>query len=69
METLLNNGIAMMKRKDTRELLKSKAVTAPGQKLIELQMVGWNSLVIDRDIGIDHEERFHDTCPGDVDIL
>ena len=69
MEMFLNNGIAMMKREDTRELLKSKAVTAPGLKLIELQRVGWDSLGIDRDIGCYHLERVHDTCAGDVDIL
>ena len=69
MEMFLNNGIAMMKREDTRELLKSKAVTSPGLKLIELQRAGWDSLGIDRDIGCSYLKHVEDTCLGDVDIL
>ena len=69
METFLNNGIAMMKREDIRELLKSKVVTAPGLKLIEMQRAGWEALGIERDIGCSYLECVEDTCPGGVDIL
>ena len=69
MEMFLNNGIAMMKREDTRELLKSKAVTAPRLKLIELQKAGWDLLGIDREIGCLYLERVEEVCLGDVDIL
>ncbi|CAK0791786.1 unnamed protein product, partial [Prorocentrum cordatum] len=69
METFLREGIAMMRRQDTRDLLKSKSCTAPGLKLIELQRAGWDKLGIDQDIGCSYLENVEKVCPGDSELI
>merc|ERR1719221_211746 len=69
METFLREGIAMMRREGTREVLKSKSCTSPGMKLIELQRAGWDKLGIDQDIGCSYLENIEKVCPGDAELL
>jgi hypothetical protein len=69
METFLRDGIAMMRREDTREILKSKSCTNPGLKLIELQRAGWDKLGIDQDIGCSYLESVEKVCPGDTELI
>merc|ERR1712003_15904 len=63
----LDGGISLMQNKQTREMLKREA--QPGQKLIQIQRGGWDSLGVDQDIGCAELDQLEKSHPDDVALF
>lgn len=71
-ETLLaflNNGMAMMRRDETRQLLQETSIAKPGLRLVEMQRAEWDSLGVDRDFGCNCLERIQEDYEGDEELF
>jgi hypothetical protein len=62
-------GIAMMKSDETRQSLTDRAIEKPGQKLIEMQRAGWDTLDIDRDVGCNALDSLEQDFPDDQELI